>query len=134
MFTKPEHSPWGKVQICDTLCPRVFMVSTASPGGTMVSNDMTAFLSPAAKKCGMRYSNYLCFEEDCQENIVFRELLDKKMWAIPGRIKDKPAFEKHINDSLREYNPGYWRTRQAGLQKQPARQAVSAQTHAQPNI
>ena len=45
------------------------------------------------------------------------ELLDKKLWAIPERIKDKAAFEENINKAVREYHPDYWRARQAGLEK-----------------
>jgi hypothetical protein len=64
MFTQPEKSPWGEVQTCDTLCPGVFLVSTASHGGTMVSKEVSAMLSPAAQRCGFRQGGYLCFEED----------------------------------------------------------------------
>lgn len=94
MYQEPNKSPWGAVQTCDTLCPGVFLVSTASHGGTMVSNDVAAFLSPAARRCGFRRGGYLCFEEDTQEEVVLRELLDKKLWKIPERIKDKAAFEE----------------------------------------
>ncbi|MGI6174966.1 MAG: DUF7007 domain-containing protein [Christensenellales bacterium] len=125
MYQQPEKSPWGKVQHCETLCPGVFLVSTASHGGTMFSKDMAAALSPAARKCGFRHSGFLCFEEDCQESVALRELLDKKLWAVPERIKDKAAFEENINKSIREYNPDYWRIRQAGLEKTPTRQTVS---------
>ena len=31
----------------------------------------------------------ICYEEDAQESVVLRELLDKKLWKIPDRIKDK---------------------------------------------
>ena len=109
MYQEPNKSPWGAVQTCDTLCPGVFLVSTASHGGTMVSNDVAAFLSPAAKRCGFRRGGYLCFEEDTQEEVVLRELLDKKLWNIPERIKDKAAFEENINRSIKRYNPEYWR-------------------------
>ena len=34
LFAEPKTSPWGKIQTCDVLCPGVFMVSTASHGGT----------------------------------------------------------------------------------------------------
>jgi len=122
MYQKPEKSPWGKVQTCDTLCPGVFLVSTASHGGTMIAKDMAAALSPAARKCGFKQGGYLCFEEDSQEDVALRELLDKKLWAVPDRIKDKAAFEENINQSVREYNPDYWRIRQAGLEKAPTRQ------------
>lgn len=47
MYQEPVKSPWGKVQTCDLLCPGVFLVSTASHGGTMVSKEVAAFLSPA---------------------------------------------------------------------------------------
>jgi hypothetical protein len=119
VFEEPRISPWGDVQTCDILCPGVFLVSTASHGGTMVSADMAAAFSPAARKCGFKQGGYLCFEEDCQESVVLRELLDKKLWAIPDRIKDKAAFEENINKSIREYNPDYWRVRQVGLEKTP---------------
>lgn len=126
IFTFPKISPWGDVQTCDMLCPGVFLVSTASHGGTMVSKEVSAMLSPAARKCGFRQGGYLCFEEDCQESVVLRELLDKKLWSVPDRIKDKAAFEENINKSIREYNPEYWRARQTGLEKVPARQAALA--------
>jgi hypothetical protein len=106
------------------------MVSTAGHGGIMVAKEMTAILSPAARKCGDKYNGYLCFEEDSQENVVFRELLDKKLWAIPDRIRDKAAFEEHINQSLREYNPDYWRARQSGLEKAATQQTATIPTHA----
>ncbi|MDD3229726.1 MAG: hypothetical protein PHE09_10975 [Oscillospiraceae bacterium] len=126
MYQQPEKSPWGEVQHCEILCPGVFLVSTASHGGTMFSKDMAAVLSLAARKCGFRHSGFLCFEEDCQEDVAFRELLDKRLWAVPDRIKDKAAFEENINKSIREYNPDYWRIRQAGLEKTPARQTAPA--------
>lgn len=122
MYREPSFSPWGEVQTCDTLCPGVFLVSTASHGGTMVANEMSAALSPAARKCGFKMGGYLCFEEDSQEAVVLRELLDKKLWSIPSRIKDTAAFEENINKSLREYNPDYWRARAQG------REAVGSRT------
>ena len=125
MYQEPSKSPWGKVQTCDTLCPGVFLVSTASHGGTMVSNEVAAFLSPAAKRCGFRRGGYLCFEEDCDENIVLRELLDKKLWQIPDRIRDRAAFEENINRALREHHPEYWRSRQQGLERERARSGPS---------
>ena len=121
VFEPPRFSPWGDVQTCDTLCPGVFLVSTASHGGTMIAKDMEIALSPAARKCGFRQGGYLCFEEDSQESVALRELLDKKLWAVPDRIKDKAAFEENINKSIREYNPDYWRARQSGLEKIRAR-------------
>lgn len=125
LFEQPKKSPWGEVQTCDILCPGVFLVTTASHGGTLVSSEVSAMLSPAARKCGFKQGGYLCFEEDSQESVVLRELLDKKLWEVPDRIKNKAAFEENINKSIREYNPDYWRIRQAGLEKAPTRQTVS---------
>jgi hypothetical protein len=82
-------------------------------------------LSPAARKIGLRRNGWLCFEEDTEESIVFRELLDKKLWEIPDRIKDKTAYEESINDTLREYHPDYWRARQTGLEAAAARQTAA---------
>ena len=103
MFHAPKSSPWGEVQSCETLCPGVFLVSTASHGGTMVANEVAAVLSPAAKKCGFKDKGYICYEEDAQESVVLRELLDKKLWNIPDRIKDKGQFEENLNQSIRQY-------------------------------
>lgn len=69
--------------------------------------------------------DYLCFEEDCDENIVLRELLDKKLWQIPDRIRDRAAFEENINRALREHHPEYWRSRQQGLERERARSGPS---------
>jgi len=126
-FTPPTTSPWGKVQSCDILCSGVFLVSTASHGGTMVSKDIEEFLSPAAKKCGEHKNSFLCFEEDCNESVVFRELLDKKLWDIPERIKDKAKFEEGINANIRKYHPEYWRSRENGRGK-----ACAVKTEAEP--
>lgn len=120
MFQEPEQSPWGEVQTCDTLCPGVFLVCTASHGGTMVAKEVAAILSPSARKCGFKRNGYLCFEEDSQESVVLRELLDKKLWKVPDRIKDTAAFEENINQSIQKYNPEYWRARKHG------REAVKA--------
>ena len=87
----------------------------------MVAKEVSAFLSLAAQKCGFKQSGYLCYEEDSQESVVLRELLDKGLWKIPERIKDKAAFEENINQSLRRYNPAYWRARELGARSRPAR-------------
>lgn len=131
MFHQPEKSPWGKVQTCDPLCPGVFMVSTASHGGTMISKEVADLLSPAARKCGFRQGGYICFEEDSQEAVALRELLDKKLLAVPDRIKDKAKFEENINNSIREYNPDYWRARKSGIEKAQARQEPPTAHHAE---
>ena len=80
MFHAPKSSPWGEVQNCETLCPGVFLVSTASHGGTMVANEVAAVLSPAAKKCGFKDKGYICYEEDAQESV--RDLAAKNLTEL----------------------------------------------------
>ena len=85
----------------------------------MVAKEVEEFLSPAARKIGQRKNNFLCFEKDTEEAIVMRELLDKKLWDIPYWIKNTEAFEEHINNTLREHQPQYWRSRENGRDHMP---------------
>jgi len=123
MFKQPDNSPWGAVQDCDVLCPGVFMVTTPGNGGILVSKDIAAFLSPAARKHGIRAGGYICYEEDTEEVIVLRELLDKKLWGIPHWINDKGAFEEHINKTLRQHHPDYWHSRKQSRDSEVVRPA-----------
>ena len=89
------------------------------------SQSHHAVLSPAAKKCGFKDKGYICYEEDAQESVVLRELLDKKLWKIPDRIKDKERFEENLNQSIRQYNPEYWRARQSGREAAEAARSTA---------
>jgi hypothetical protein len=86
----------------------------------MVAGAMADILSPAARKQGEKKGGYYCYEQDADEAVALRELLDKKLWTIPDRIKDKTAFEDTINDSLKKYHPDYWRSRENGLRRAKA--------------
>jgi len=90
----------------------VFLVSTAGHGGVMVRKNAAGFLSPEARSIALNERNYLCFEEDCDEAVVMRELLDKKLWVLPDRIADKAGYEDAIDRSLMQWHPGYWEYRQ----------------------
>ena len=73
-------------------------------------------LSPEARKCGFHEGGYLWFEEDCCEQVVLRELMDKKLWTPPpDRIKDAAAFECAIDRVLQAYQPEYWASREERL-------------------
>lgn len=111
---EPAFSPWGEVQSCEELYAGIFSVSTPSHGGIMIESQSVFYLSSAARKCGFYEGGYLCFEEDCQETVVLRELLDRKMWAIPERISDPAAFEQVLNEEVQRWYPEYWKARQAG--------------------
>ena len=91
--------------------------STPGHGGIMVESQAVFYLSAAARKCGFREGGYLCFEEDSQENVVLRELLDKKLWKIPERISNPAAFEQALNEDLQQWNPEYWKARESGKTK-----------------
>ncbi len=114
MMHDPHYSPWGEIQSCDELYPGIYLVTTPGHGGIMAEPTAALCLTSHARKCGFREGGYLCFEEDCCEQVVFRELLDRKMWSIPDRVTDKAAFEAALNESIQEYHPDYWRAREAG--------------------
>ena len=113
-----DFSPWGKIDWSETLAPGFEMVATASHGGIMVTREAALKLTPAARRCGSWNGGYLCFEEDAAENVVLRELLDRKLWKIPDRIKDRAAFEESIDQNIKKYNPGYWNARERRLSKE----------------
>ena len=85
-----------------------------------MSREAELLLSPEARQCGFREGGYLWFEEDCCEQVVLRELMDKKFWTPPAdRIKDPVEFENAINRSIKEYHPDYWKAREKRLAKPP---------------
>ena len=88
MYQEPNKSPWGAVQTCDTLCPGVFLVSTASHGGTMVSKEVAAFLSPAAKRCGFQRGGYLCFEFGLGQHVAVSMILQEYGYTDIALRKD----------------------------------------------
>lgn len=127
---RPDFSPWGEIDWSETMIPGIEMVATPSHGGIMVSREASVLLSPAARKCGFWAGGYLCFEEDADENIVLRELLDRKLWQIPDRIQDCAAFEAAIDRNIQTYHPDYWNARQTRL----AREAKTARVQRMPPV
>ena len=120
MYQTPGYSPWGKIQHRQKLCAGVHSVSTESHGGIMVNADMAeAFLSQEAIKCGFRYHNFYCFEEDCDAPVAIRELMDKGLYTAPVNDYFKPGeYEAVINSSLQTYRPDYWQAREKTMNKQ----------------
>lgn len=124
MFHAPKSSPWGEVQSCETLCPGCFGIyrqPRRNDGGKRGSRRSL----PGGEKCGFKDKGYICYEEDAQESVVLRELLDKKLWKIPDRIKDKGQFEEKLNQSIRQYHPEYWRARQSGREAAEAARSTA---------
>jgi hypothetical protein len=97
------------------MCDGVFEVSTASHGGVMVRKNAAGFLSPEAKKLGINERNYLCYEQDCDASIVYREMLDKHIWKTNDRHPSLYRFEDTVNRSLQKNHPEYLDTRRKSL-------------------
>ena len=74
-----SNSPWGEIDCCEELYPGIYLVSTPSHGGVQVEWESAMLLSPAARKCGFLEGGFLWFEEDCCEQVVLRELLDRNI-------------------------------------------------------
>lgn len=107
-----RSTPWGSAQQSISIATGVSFVSTAGHGGIMVTEAAAEkYLSTAAKKRGMQYQNYLCYEEDCDADIVLHDskfLFDK---AYNGKLFDKrmpeEQFKTNMYRSLSAYNPDY---------------------------
>ena len=113
----PPYSPWGNVQECETLCPGVYSVSTPGHGGIMVRRELAEkIFRKEALDCGFTEGAYLCFEEDCDEPVALRELMDKGMYQAPVNERFAPgAYEAVINDSLQTFHATYWQAREKTL-------------------
>jgi hypothetical protein len=71
------YSPWGPTDFHETKASGVHVVGTPSHGGIMVSEGFAKrYLTQAAISRGLRYGDYLCYEEDCDAAIVVFELPD----------------------------------------------------------
>ena len=128
MSYEPAYSPWGLIQTRKTLCPGFFDVSTASHGGIMVAREFVAGnLSPAAQRYGFWEGGYLCFEEDSDEPVALRELMDKGMYQAPVNERFAPgAYEALINDSLQTFHSEYWQAREKAMAEKSQRKSRDA--------
>lgn len=107
-YGEPNYSPWGEIQHCDEIYPGMFQVDTASHGGIMVHNNAVPALSDAAQKIGDQYGRYLCYEEDCDATVVFRELLDKPGWQVPrSYLSTREKFIEAIDSGVRHWHQDY---------------------------
>lgn len=114
MMKPPMDSPWGQVDGCDELCPGVYAVSTPSHGGIMVRCDIAdRILSEEARKCGIKDQFYICFEEDCDEAVAIRELMDRGVYQAPADEYAEPGeYEAAIDSFLQTFYPEYWAARE----------------------
>lgn len=118
MMEPPSDSPWGQVDGCDELCPGVYAVSTPSHGGIMVRCDTAdRVLSEEARKCGIMVRSYICFEEDSDEAVAIRELMDMGLYQAPVDEYAEPGeYEAAIDSFLQTFYPEYWAAREKRLE------------------
>lgn len=94
-----DYSPWGEIQALETLYPGIHLITTPGHGGIMAEWPAYLELSVAARKCGFRENGCLWFEEDCCEQVVLRELLDRGMWTLPDRSATRQSLKKESTES-----------------------------------
>jgi hypothetical protein len=64
------NTPWEESQTVKRLAPGVLVVSTAGHGGLMLKAEAFQTLPAHIQKAGMRFGEYLCYEEDCAYGLV----------------------------------------------------------------
>ena len=85
----------------------------------VVASLADRYLAKEAQACCFPYTNYLCFEEDCDAPVAIRELLDRGFMKAPVNEYYKPGeYEEAINDSLKQWHPQYWQAREKRLQRE----------------
>ncbi len=101
-----DYSPWGEIQALETLYPGIHLITTPGHGGIMAEWPAYLELSVAARKCGFRENGCLWFEEDCCEQVVLRELLDRGM----GRCRIESATRQSLKKESTESSSSITRT------------------------
>ena len=85
---EPEISPWGEVDQCRTLYKGVFEVQTPSHGGVIIEEELAdCILSPEAREIGFVEGGYHCYEEDCDAQVVLRELIAKGLLDLDAYVQ-----------------------------------------------
>jgi len=116
MSRLPRNTPWGEKTHCTEIAIGVFSIfsyqdDNKNPGGLMVRKGSDGFLSDYARKIAVKFGNYLCFVEGRNSKLIYRELLDKKMWEVP-RYMDYAKTIEDINRNVQNNHPEYWEQRQ----------------------
>lgn len=106
--TYKGFSPWGGIQHSSIIARGLKAVSTAGHGGYMVTQKFAdKYLSEACKKRALEYSNYLCYEEDCDYAILAYDLLDTFGERMKSEKSTMEEYKNSLIESLSYYNPEY---------------------------
>ena len=94
----------------------------------MVSRELAEkVFRKEALDCGFTEGAYLCFEEDSDEPVALRELMDKGMYQAPVNERFAPgAYEALINDSLQTFHSEYWQAREKAMAEKSQRKSRDA--------
>lgn len=101
-------SPWGGIQGSKVVAKGLKFVCTASHGGYMVtSNFAKKYLSKNCQKYGLKYKDYLCYEEDSAYSILEFEIIDEFGDRIYKGEKSFEEYKVSLIKSLSYYFPEY---------------------------
>jgi hypothetical protein len=106
-----KYSLWGKVEHAVKLQQGMYLVSTSTHGGIMISiGQADKILSEAAIKRGERFGGYLCYEEDCLWAIIAYEFPELVYSHSDHPVKSEEHYQQWKNkvfESLSHWNAGY---------------------------
>ncbi|WP_368262846.1 DUF7007 domain-containing protein [Clostridium disporicum] len=102
------YSPWGGIQYSKVIVRGLKAVSTAGHGGYMVTEKFAEkYLSEACKKRALTYSNYLCFEEDCDWAILAFDVLEDFGDKMKSEETTLEAYRNSLLETVSLYNADY---------------------------
>lgn len=102
------YSPWGGIEDSKVIAKGLKIVSTATHGGYMVTeNFANKYLSEKSKKYAIKYKNYLCYEEDCDFTILCYELIDTFGDRLKGKNSTIEEYKEKLIKIINKYYPEY---------------------------
>lgn len=115
MLHEGDDSLWGVIDDCTELVPDMaYVVGTPSHGGVMIlaNSEIGKELSDAAWEIGQPSGKWLCFEEDLDYTIAYRELyrlgcLDQMPIEYQRAIEEKPDSWFGSDELIAKWYPGY---------------------------
>src|SRR3990167_3671964 len=99
-YRNARPTPWGKADFVKELAPGVVLVGTPSHGGIMIGKQrVKEILSPAGIACGRTWNQYVCYEEDCQREVIIFEHPEywheyQKTWNRPEDVQSIEALKE----------------------------------------